>query len=201
MQAEARLEAEFQLQQGIRSWSSSITSRRAPLPSSPRSGAPWPDLQQALTLAGMDGTEDAVNHPGIVQEVLAEALARAVLVKLGHWKRFQAAGPRPRREARMRKGAILTAKRRAGRAKRWPTAVSSGWPPSGSSGFRGDLQAAAIDARRCRPGSRAVPCRREVRMIGRPRVTFTAAPKPLYEQGRLVVVSPAPRRNAPGAWE
>ena len=26
----------------------------------------------------------------------------------------------------MRKGAILTAKRRAGRAKRWPTAVSSG---------------------------------------------------------------------------
>ena len=44
----------------------------------------WTDFQQALARTGVDAAQDAVNHPGIVQEVLAEALARAVLVILGH---------------------------------------------------------------------------------------------------------------------
>ncbi len=41
------------------------------------------DLQHVLAVAGMDGAQDAVNNPGVMQEVLAKTLARAVLV-FGH---------------------------------------------------------------------------------------------------------------------
>ncbi len=43
----------------------------------------WADLQQAFIFLGANGAQDTVDHPGIMQEVLAEALARAVLV-FGH---------------------------------------------------------------------------------------------------------------------
>jgi hypothetical protein len=36
-----------------------------------------------LAVTGVNGAQDAVNHPGVMQEVLAETLARAVLV-FGH---------------------------------------------------------------------------------------------------------------------
>ncbi|MNO00075.1 hypothetical protein D3C81_2198760 [compost metagenome] len=52
----------------------------------------WADLQQALAWAGIDAAQDAMNHAGVVQEVLAETLARAVLVVFGH-RRLQALGP------------------------------------------------------------------------------------------------------------
>ena len=42
------------------------------------------DFQQAVFGLGADGAQDAVDNAGIVQEVLAEALARLVLVLLGH---------------------------------------------------------------------------------------------------------------------
>ncbi|MNP06943.1 hypothetical protein D3C76_989480 [compost metagenome] len=42
------------------------------------------DLHQMLAFARGDGTQDAVDDAGVMQEVLAEALARAVLVRLGH---------------------------------------------------------------------------------------------------------------------
>ncbi|MNE30905.1 hypothetical protein D3C80_1244460 [compost metagenome] len=42
------------------------------------------DFHHVLARAGMDGAQDAVDDAGIVQEVLAEALAGAVLVQLGH---------------------------------------------------------------------------------------------------------------------
>ncbi|MNN57866.1 hypothetical protein D3C81_1728780 [compost metagenome] len=43
----------------------------------------WADFQQVLARTGVDAAQDAVDHACIVQEVLAEALARAVLV-FGH---------------------------------------------------------------------------------------------------------------------
>ena len=43
----------------------------------------WANLQHVLAFAGMDGAQDAVNDARVVQEVLAETLARAVLV-FGH---------------------------------------------------------------------------------------------------------------------
>ncbi|MNG06556.1 hypothetical protein D3C84_898040 [compost metagenome] len=52
----------------------------------------WADFQQVLARAGVDAAQDAVDHACIVQEVLAEALARAVLVMFGH-RRLQALGP------------------------------------------------------------------------------------------------------------
>ncbi|MCK1786564.1 hypothetical protein L9Z73_20090 [Pseudomonas sp. TNT11] len=42
------------------------------------------DFQQTVFGLGMDGAQDAVNHASVVQEVLPEALARPVLVMLGH---------------------------------------------------------------------------------------------------------------------
>ena len=42
------------------------------------------DFQQAVIGLGVDGTQDAVDDAGIVQEILAEALARPVLVLLAH---------------------------------------------------------------------------------------------------------------------
>ncbi|MCY1450662.1 hypothetical protein D9M71_674880 [compost metagenome] len=42
------------------------------------------DFQHAIARLGVDRAQDAVNDPGIVQEVLAEALARPVLVLLTH---------------------------------------------------------------------------------------------------------------------
>ncbi|MNP18479.1 hypothetical protein D3C76_1109630 [compost metagenome] len=53
------------------------------------------DFQQMLSLARSDGAQDAMDHPGVVQEVLAEALARAVLIKLGHRRQLQAASFKP----------------------------------------------------------------------------------------------------------
>src|SRR5690606_30141629 len=41
------------------------------------------DLQQTFTLPGVDGAENAMDDAGIVQKILAEAFARAVLV-FGH---------------------------------------------------------------------------------------------------------------------
>ncbi len=42
------------------------------------------DFQQMFAGLGVDGTQDAVDDAGVVQEVLAEALARPVLVLLVH---------------------------------------------------------------------------------------------------------------------
>ncbi|MCY1410017.1 hypothetical protein D9M71_253790 [compost metagenome] len=42
------------------------------------------DLQHAIALTGVDGPQDTVDHASVMQEVLAEALARPVLVVLGH---------------------------------------------------------------------------------------------------------------------
>ncbi|MCY1367601.1 hypothetical protein D9M69_545440 [compost metagenome] len=42
------------------------------------------DFQQAVFCLGMNGAQDAVDNAGIVQEVLAKAFARLVLVLLGH---------------------------------------------------------------------------------------------------------------------
>ncbi|MCY1183260.1 hypothetical protein D9M68_797810 [compost metagenome] len=42
-----------------------------------------PDLQQVLARAGVNAAQDAVDDAGVMQEVLAETLARAVLV-FGH---------------------------------------------------------------------------------------------------------------------
>lgn len=42
------------------------------------------DFQYAVFGFGMDGAQDAVDNTGIVQEVLAKAFARLVLVMLGH---------------------------------------------------------------------------------------------------------------------
>lgn len=42
------------------------------------------DFQQVVFRLGANGAQDAVDNAGIVQEVLAEALARTVLVMLGH---------------------------------------------------------------------------------------------------------------------
>ncbi len=42
------------------------------------------DFQHAVIGFGVDGAQDAVDNAGIVQKVLAEALARPVLVLLGH---------------------------------------------------------------------------------------------------------------------
>jgi len=42
------------------------------------------DFQQAVFWLGMDGAQDTVDHASVVQEVLPEALARPVLVMLGH---------------------------------------------------------------------------------------------------------------------
>ncbi|MNM71427.1 hypothetical protein D3C81_830910 [compost metagenome] len=42
------------------------------------------DFQQAVFCLGMNGAQDAVDNAGIVQEVLAKAFARLVLVVLGH---------------------------------------------------------------------------------------------------------------------
>ncbi|MCY1455998.1 hypothetical protein D9M71_731840 [compost metagenome] len=42
------------------------------------------DFQQVFAGLGVDGTQDAVDDAGVVQEVLAEALARPVLVLLVH---------------------------------------------------------------------------------------------------------------------
>jgi hypothetical protein len=50
-----------------------------------------------------------MNHPGVMEEVLAKALARAVLVRLGHLKsssRLQAASIKQAHKAVRRKRAV-----------------------------------------------------------------------------------------------
>ncbi|MCY1447661.1 hypothetical protein D9M71_642910 [compost metagenome] len=44
------------------------------------------DFQHALAGLGVDRAQDAVDDAGVVQEVLAKALARLVLVLLGHFR-------------------------------------------------------------------------------------------------------------------
>ena len=48
-----------------------------------------PDLQQVFARSGVNGAQDTVDDAGVMQEVLAEALARPVLVMLDH-ARFSA---------------------------------------------------------------------------------------------------------------
>src|SRR5690606_24237019 len=66
------------------------------------------DFHQALAVARVDGAQDAVDDAGVVQEILAEALARAVLI-LGHKdsSRLQAAS-KAGAESRKFEGAQFT---------------------------------------------------------------------------------------------
>ena len=43
-----------------------------------------PDFEQVLARLGMDRSQDAIDDAGVVKKVLAKALARPVLVLLGH---------------------------------------------------------------------------------------------------------------------
>jgi len=85
VQAKARVGAELALQDGdqVEVQLDHVELRAAAEQALGQRALARADLQQALVLLGADGAQDAVDDAGIVQEVLAEALARAVLV-FGH---------------------------------------------------------------------------------------------------------------------
>gem|GEM_PF-5978259 len=76
---------------------------------------PGTDLHQSLTRLGVDRPQNAVDHAGVVQEVLAEAFARAVLV-VGHEgsSRLQAASVKQERKAKNERSEAYQLSRRAG---------------------------------------------------------------------------------------
>ena len=76
---------------------------------------PGADLHQSFTGLGVDRPQNAVDHPRVVQEVLAEAFARAVLV-IGHEgsSRLQAASVKQERKAKNERCEAYQLSRRAG---------------------------------------------------------------------------------------
>ncbi|MNN56089.1 hypothetical protein D3C81_1710000 [compost metagenome] len=86
VEGEVRVEAEAHLQQGqqVLVQLDHVQLGAAAEQALGKGALAGADFHHVLARARMDGAQDAVDDTGIVQEVLAETLAGAVLVQLGH---------------------------------------------------------------------------------------------------------------------